>query len=71
VDFLTFLITEVLFLANPDTLLAIGSAKVAGFSGVTRERQQLLCRAAVARAILKERVIWNQGLRWSKIFATF
>lgn len=42
-------------MAEPDALLAIGSAKVGGISGAARDGGQLLWRADVAEAVLGRR----------------
>ncbi|MCI1188574.1 hypothetical protein MON38_14180 [Hymenobacter sp. DH14] len=54
--------TGAVALAEPEARLAIGSAKLGGISGVTRGGKQLLLEAAVARAVLMGRAIWNQRL---------
>jgi hypothetical protein len=58
-------------LAEPDALLAIGSAKVGGISEVARGSQQLLWEADVAGGVLTRRGIWNQGLIEQQIFGEF
>ena len=57
--------------AEPDTLLVIGSAKVEGISGAARDDGQLLWEADVAKTLWGRRGVWSQALKARGIFRKF